>query len=496
MNTFFFLITIIQTYIYASNGQYVTIWEDNMDTNNNLWTGYNQFDFGKSSSKCQLNTCARVSATNGNSWIQRTTNISLYHSIELQIDITGYELETGDTCQIFYNYDNNQWIKLGDWGNNKYKNEIINFPQSYTANILWIRLQINGDSTKGEDRCYWDNIILKGIPFTLNPSNVPTNNPSVFPTQNPTQTPSNHPSFTTTQNPTQTPSHTPTNNPSVIPTQTPSNNPSVTPTKIPTINPSNNPSFIPTQIPSFNPSKTPSNNPSFVPTQNPIINPSQSPSRNPSNNPTINPSLNPSQTPSNIPSFNPSNNPSNTPTLNPSSNNPSISPTQSTFKTNIPSLISTNNPTNVPTYISKSPTLIRNIFTTNNPSFNPSFNPTKYPFKITTFNPTNKPTHNPIQITPNPTDFPSEMPSFSPTPEPTQKPSKMLETTPYHIFNISTNTTLELTVSIINTFNTIDLQSDIKDLYLDNKTGQFDDITLPMVLAVFIGGITLCSVLI
>eukprot|EP01084_Bolivina_argentea_P191196 328426_1 len=129
MNTLFFWLVIIETYVYASNAQYATIWEDNMDTNNNLWTGYNQFNFAYPTIKCpKTSPCSRVTANKSNSWIQRTTNITSYHSIQLQIDINGYSLSKAQ-CQIWYNYDNTQWTKLGDWSANKRTNRIINFPQ-------------------------------------------------------------------------------------------------------------------------------------------------------------------------------------------------------------------------------------------------------------------------------------------------------------------------------------------------------------------------------
>ncbi len=93
-----------------------------------------------------------------------------------------------------YNYNSTQWTKLRGCSGNRYKNEIIDFPQSYTANMLSIRLQNNGDRSRGEDRCYWDNLILRGISFTLKPSNVPTNNLVIIPTRSPTNNPTLIPS--------------------------------------------------------------------------------------------------------------------------------------------------------------------------------------------------------------------------------------------------------------------------------------------------------------
>jgi hypothetical protein len=88
-------------------------------------------------------------------------------------------------------------------------------------------------------------------------------------------------------------------------------NPSESPTETPSLNPSENPS----EDPSSNPTENPSEDPSSNPTENPSEGPSSKPSGNPSENPSVNPSSNASE----LPSVNPSENPSGNPSSNPSS---------------------------------------------------------------------------------------------------------------------------------------------------------------------------------
>ena len=81
-----------------TNCQYVIIWSD-LVASGNGWTGYNSFDFSGKSGKCPNAPCTRMAVSNGDSWIENMTNISLYSHIRLQIDLNALDLEHGDTVK-------------------------------------------------------------------------------------------------------------------------------------------------------------------------------------------------------------------------------------------------------------------------------------------------------------------------------------------------------------------------------------------------------------
>jgi len=149
------------------------------------------------------------------------------------------------------------------------------------------------------------------------------NSPTNFPIMNPTFVPSNNPSrFPTTKLPTPSPINvftpSPTDNtPSPVKVFTPS----------PTSNTSNPTVFVntPSPVKAFTPSPTvsvntpspitiPSLAPTIKPTSEPTDEPTNRPTASPSNNPTINPTKRPTLSPINIPSKSPSNSSSNAPT--------------------------------------------------------------------------------------------------------------------------------------------------------------------------------------
>ena len=109
--------------------------------------------------------------------------------------------------------------------------------------------------------------------FTTNPSNVPTNQPSIHPSSLPTSLPSAGPTVSPTVLPSSYPSITPSQSPSSFPTVTASNSPSSSPSNLPSILPTNQPS----PIPSIPPSNSPSNLPSMLPSNQPSPIPSPTP---------------------------------------------------------------------------------------------------------------------------------------------------------------------------------------------------------------------------
>eukprot|EP01084_Bolivina_argentea_P077461 140495_1 len=71
--------------------QYINIWSDNRNTNNE-WTGYNNnFNLTWSSDNCIVSPCLYVIANNNEgSYIEKSTNITLYSSTQFQVDINAY----------------------------------------------------------------------------------------------------------------------------------------------------------------------------------------------------------------------------------------------------------------------------------------------------------------------------------------------------------------------------------------------------------------------
>eukprot|EP01084_Bolivina_argentea_P032698 60536_1 len=154
-----YLFVSVYALIDALEIQHVNIWTNNMD-NNDGWIGYNNFNFTLELDKCVTGTCGYTTAdNNGPSYIQKSANITLYSSIVFQVDITAYNQEPIDYCEIWYNFDNIAYTKYSAWNHGIYKNVKVNFPESTIAKIIYIRLQVIGNHTS----CYWDNTMLRGI---------------------------------------------------------------------------------------------------------------------------------------------------------------------------------------------------------------------------------------------------------------------------------------------------------------------------------------------
>eukprot|EP01084_Bolivina_argentea_P152095 265363_1 len=232
--------------------EYSLIWYDTMGSDTGDWTKIGDAQLGYDSSNCQTNLCAKlVDDLNDFTYIERETNVSQYTALQIQVYIKSQSLEQDEKCQIWYKYSNNTYETVYDRPPNS------NFgPETdgvYTRDIpasllplISISLEVKGEQDNdGNDRCYFDNVYLYGIPITNNPTVIPTLTPTLIPTTTPTVTPTNNPI------PTTTPTVTPTNNPSKYPSKVPSNSPTtyiptITPTNIPTIAPI---TLTPTQFP-------------------------------------------------------------------------------------------------------------------------------------------------------------------------------------------------------------------------------------------------------
>eukprot|EP01084_Bolivina_argentea_P275684 470225_1 len=168
MNQYFLI--LICGLFQSLETQYVNLWTDNMDTNNG-WTGYNNFNLTWNSNKCIIGQCGYVIAdNNGPSYIEKSTNITLYSSIQFQVDITAYNMKQTDYCQMWYKFDNIAYTKYAQWSPGRYKNVRINFPPTTTVNMIYIRLQAIGNHTT----CIWENAMLMGIYVSVKMSTITT----------------------------------------------------------------------------------------------------------------------------------------------------------------------------------------------------------------------------------------------------------------------------------------------------------------------------------
>eukprot|EP01084_Bolivina_argentea_P275689 470234_1 len=179
MNQYFLI--LICGLFQSLETQYVNLWTDNMDTNNG-WTGYNNFNLTWNSNKCIIGQCGYVIAdNNGPSYIEKSTNITLYSSIQFQVDITAYNMKQTDYCQMWYKFDNIAYTKYAQWSPGRYKNVRINFPPTTTVNMIYIRLQVIGNHST----CIWENTILTGIHVPVKMLNITTDSASFSISTNP-----------------------------------------------------------------------------------------------------------------------------------------------------------------------------------------------------------------------------------------------------------------------------------------------------------------------
>eukprot|EP01083_Nonionella_stella_P303028 1047242_1 len=278
-------------------------------------------------------SCVKVQYTSedpSNCWTRVNQRISMFRVVILQVDIAGVSLEENDNdlCEprwkIFEdeaktNDDGRGWeYKDTKYPEGVFKDVIIEIPLYEGEPYLHVRLDLRLKGDAPNDRCFFDNVILRGIvtpsptpsptsmptlsptvqtsgPTTFTPSSTrpPTNNPTIRPTVNPTPKPTDNPTPLPTKRPTNDPSNVPSTDPSVSPTRPPSSRPTNNPTTRPTVNPTPKPTDNPTPLPT----KRPTNDPSNVPSTDPSVSPTRPPSSRPTNNPTTRPTVNPTPKP-------------------------------------------------------------------------------------------------------------------------------------------------------------------------------------------------------
>eukprot|EP01083_Nonionella_stella_P197540 726189_1 len=253
-----YILDSLDKIVWSTNPSFASfeaVWTEPFNSNDMGWSG-GDLTFSSTSPHCPNypDVCLKLPWANlmgdSRSWADiYDTDISMYKSIQLQVDITGYGLKGNNACEIWWSFDVPSW---NDWElyatvypSGVFKDIIIDIslPSSYTS--IGISLSIIGNSNA--DQCYFDNAILRGI--RTHPIPVPTKDPS-----EPSQAPTTHP---TTPQPTQTPTASPTRNPSNVPTSSPSNNPTTNPITRPSVSPTRNPSLhrIHIRNPSVSPTK-------------------------------------------------------------------------------------------------------------------------------------------------------------------------------------------------------------------------------------------------
>eukprot|EP01083_Nonionella_stella_P012824 36217_1 len=199
--------------------QYSLIWHDSMSNCDN-WDqlyGYTECGYNSGTGGCQINPCVKMESEDaaGHAKLERVTNIASYSSLQLQISVTTWKMESGEYCDIYFEYDD-VWIdhtenllcRLNppdDSGFYHYFDTVCDFPSSVGKTDVLIRLQNEGQS---DDVCYWDEVYLKGV---LVPETSPTPNPSRKPSPDPTTNPTQKPTSNPTQRPTSDPTAKPTN---------------------------------------------------------------------------------------------------------------------------------------------------------------------------------------------------------------------------------------------------------------------------------------------
>eukprot|EP01083_Nonionella_stella_P012725 35994_1 len=219
-------------------------------------SSYGTVSCGVSNSGCTSGTCHEVESEDSQqkgyaylyAYLKRTTNIASYSSIQIGVSIGTYGMESGDDCNIYFEFDD-------DWVDDD-TNMACGFNPGNDEGYYWEHLVCNiglsavGKSTftlwlendgTGNDFCYFDDVYLRGIPEGPSPTPKPTPKPTPRPTpkpttKNPTPNPTKRP---TTKQPTPRPTPNPTKRPTPKPTPNPTKRPTPNPTKRPTPKPTN-----------------------------------------------------------------------------------------------------------------------------------------------------------------------------------------------------------------------------------------------------------------
>eukprot|EP01083_Nonionella_stella_P302737 1045081_1 len=241
----------VETYILDSSDKIVwstnpsfarfeAVWTETFNSNDMGWTGGDLLTFSSTSLHCPNypDVCLKLPwqnlAGDSRAWAEiYDTDTSMYSALQLQVDITGYDLQGTDACEIWWSFGAPSWnMYKTRYPSGVFKDIIIDIPLPTSFTSIYIDLTIQGNSPS--DQCYFDNAILRGIlpsesptEATPSPSNQPSTQPSTHPSSFPTQIPS-------TATPTEMPSSNPSEHPTVSPSSfsiqaSPTDRPSTTP---------------------------------------------------------------------------------------------------------------------------------------------------------------------------------------------------------------------------------------------------------------------------
>eukprot|EP01083_Nonionella_stella_P139197 424113_1 len=155
--------------------QYTTIWYDDMSTNNAGWdaNSFSYTEFGSNSNGCLSGTCCITNGGEGfDEWAVRSTDISSYSSIRLQLHLSTYLLYSDSSCRIYYSYSSESDAskilisEIDPPGNDDrywYPDTTIDFPSSPSSNTIWVWLYSRCPSNPSQEYCIWDDVYLKGV---------------------------------------------------------------------------------------------------------------------------------------------------------------------------------------------------------------------------------------------------------------------------------------------------------------------------------------------
>eukprot|EP01084_Bolivina_argentea_P286273 491066_1 len=172
------LLPLFVALITVCNSELELIWYDSMDNYTSHWLPDVTSEQISSTSLCTSSNCVKIPGTvNQDNWIIRTValpiiqNLDAYHSFHLQFDVILDNMESPNYCIVSYKYDTDlSYQTLRSFVGTAAASPVKLFNQTATIlidstsnnNILHIRLETDGDSSAGNDFCYFDNVYLFG----------------------------------------------------------------------------------------------------------------------------------------------------------------------------------------------------------------------------------------------------------------------------------------------------------------------------------------------
>eukprot|EP01083_Nonionella_stella_P209439 759215_1 len=134
--------------------EWTNIFFEDMLTNNNIWTVYNEVSWGVKSSKCPNSNvrCVRMngchSSRGGHSYIEKEFDITGVMGVKLQVDIdpSGLEINQSDQCEIWFAYGSSALKEAVVFNTNIKTLDYVYELPTPTHNNLRIKLMARGNS--------------------------------------------------------------------------------------------------------------------------------------------------------------------------------------------------------------------------------------------------------------------------------------------------------------------------------------------------------------